>query len=644
MPTRERLRPEDLSRLVTASAPVIHPAGDSLLYVEQSYAGEESQTALLEVGRAGRPQTLVSGPVRQPVWSPDGRAIAFIGRSGDHDALTVYHRDTGRTRQVAVLGGSARRPLWSPDGRQIALEMLDADTTTVQDPRVVRRLRYDLNGTGYLGDREYHVYRVRLDTGTVEPVGPRGWHHLYPAWSPDGTKLALVSTRHPDWDLTWVFDVFVVDLNSGQFTPISRSDGVALMPTWSRDGENIAFFHNHSSHTSSTHDYHLLLAPADGSREPVCLTHRFDRSASQGMVPGGRGQPAAELADGRFVFVAGVAGRQMLVAAGRDQETAVLVEDVGSASIAPSGEAAVERLLGDRPPEIGFADLLSGRVDTVTDLNPWLHGRRSPEPEHVTLESDDGPVDALVFAPPDAGPHPCLIHMHGGPHGAVGPYFSFTISLLVDAGYLVAAPNFRGSGGYGQAFSDLIHANWGPKEGQDGINLVHHLLTSGRALRGHVGVYGGSYGGFMTNWMVTHYPKDFQAAVTLSTIAHLSTLALGDDHWESLTTDMGGTPYEIPDYYREHSPLSLVDRIEAPLLILHGEDDRTCAIVEAEMLFTALRWQHKPVEWVRYREESHGFLSAGRLSTRIDAHGRLLRWFDRHIGSDRPGASTAGRS
>ena len=637
MPTRDRLRPEDLSRLVTGSAPAIHPGGDSLLYVEQSYAGGEPKSSLVEVDRAGRAQTLVEDPVREPAWSPDGRAIAFIGKSDGQDALALYDRDTGSCRQVAVLGGSARRPVWSPDGRQIAIEMLDADTTTVRDPRVVRRLRYDLNATGYLGEREYHVYRVAVDTGAVEPVGPRGWHHLYPAWSPDGKKLALVSTRHPDWDLTWVFDVFVVDLGTGRFTPISRSDGVALMPAWSTDGADVAFFHNHSATTSSTRDYHLLLAPADGSREPTCLTHRFDRSASQGMVPGGRGQPPAPLPDGRFAFVAGVAGRQMLVAAARDGSTEVLVQDVSSVSVAPGGEAAVESLLADRPPEIGFADLASGRVDTVTALNPWLQEWHTAIPERVTLDSDDGPVDALVFQPSGEGPYPALIHMHGGPHGAVGPYFSFTTALMVDAGYLVAAPNFRGSGGYGQAFSDLIHANWGPKEGEDGISLVRRLIESGRALSGHIGVFGGSYGGFMTNWMVTHYPKDFQAAVTMSTIAHLATLALADDSWESLMTDMEGAPYEIPDYYREHSPLNLVERVEAPLLILHGEEDRTCAIVEAEMLFTALRLQKKPVEWVRYREESHGFFSGGRLSTRIDAHARLLRWFDQHIASNASG-------
>jgi dipeptidyl aminopeptidase/acylaminoacyl peptidase len=135
----------------------------------------------------------------------------------------------------------------------------------------------------------------------------------------------------------------------------------------------------------------------------------------------------------------------------------------------------------------------------------------------------------------------------------------------------------------------------------------------------------------MTNWMLTHYPDAQQAAVTMSTVSNLTTLAYGIDHWESIATDMGGPPWASPGYYREHSPITYVDRVEAPVLILHGSEDRTCSPIEAEQLFVALRWQKKPAVWVEYPGEAHGYQLFGRLATRIDVARRILDWFETHL-------------
>jgi dipeptidyl aminopeptidase/acylaminoacyl peptidase len=139
----------------------------------------------------------------------------------------------------------------------------------------------------------------------------------------------------------------------------------------------------------------------------------------------------------------------------------------------------------------------------------------------------------------------------------------------------------------------------------------------------------------MTNWMLTRHPDAQQAAVSMSTIANLTTLALSIDHWESIQTDMGGPPWAIPDYYREHSPITYVDRVTAPVLILQGSDDRTCPSLEAEQFFVALRWQKKPVMWVEYPGESHGYQIRGRLSTRIDVTRRILDWFQTHLDPEK---------
>lgn len=172
-----------------------------------------------------------------------------------------------------------------------------------------------------------------------------------------------------------------------------------------------------------------------------------------------------------------------------------------------------------------------------------------------------------------------------------------------------------------------MHANWGPQEGEDAIRLIEALSAEHIVDVARVGVFGPSYGGFMTNWMITEYPSQIRRAVALSTVSHLLTSAFGIDHWESLATDQGGWPWERPQYYQTHSPVMKAQNVEAPLLLLHGEDDMTCPLIEAEMMFVALRWQRKAVEMVRYPGESHSFHRAGRLATLVDVHNRMLSWF-----------------
>jgi hypothetical protein len=343
--------------------------------------------------------------------------------------------------------------------------------------------------------------------------------------------VALSTTRRPDWDLEWVWDLYTVDVETSAWRKLTESDGVARMARWSRDGTLLTFFHNHDATTSSTADYHLMAVPADGGERPRCLSHAFDRGAVQGMVPDRMGQSPWEWTQGRWLWIANLGGRRV-VANDPDGHTEPVLADVATLTLAPDGRTgAALGLFHDRPAEVCRVDLETQTVTPVTDLNPWLRERRPvPKPYPVVLPTEDGPVESWVWEPSPPRPHPALIFFHGGPHGAVGPYFPFLYQIVpVTHGFVVACPNFRGSGGYGMAFANLCRENWGPKEGADGAALIRHLLDTGVARAGQIGLYGGSYGGFMTNWMVTRYPEVAQAAVTMSTVSNLTTLAYGID-------------------------------------------------------------------------------------------------------------------
>ena len=629
---RSPFRPEDLARLVQAGPPIFMPGGD-LLYPATRFEDGGRRVRLTRLPRSGDPQNLYDGEMADPALSADGSLVAFVGRVSGEEGVALLDVRTGEVRLLTKFAGSVRAPVWSPDGRRLMVEVLSPMEEGPQDPHVVTRVRYDLDGLGYLGSRTWNVYVLDVASGSATPVGTPEWHHLYPCWAPDGRHIALITTRRPDWDIEWVWDLYTVDLDSKEWRLLTRSDGVARMPVWSKDGRRLAFFHNHTPATSSTYDYHLMVVPSDGSEAPQCLSHAFDRGSPQGMVPFRAAAPE-ELADGRFLWYANLGGRLTVVATDAEGRTTPLVSHVAFPTAGPDGiDGAGLALLPDRPPEVCRFSLATGDIEVQSDLNPWLRERRPvPAPRLVTLDTEDGPVENWVWEPEGDGPHPTLLFFHGGPHGAVGPYFQTLVAMPVTHGYAVAAPNFRGSGGYGQAFADLIQGHWGTKEGEDGAALAEHLIGTGVAAQGHVGVYGGSYGGFMTNWMVTRHPEVQQAAVTIATISHLATLAYGIDHWESIQTDMGGPPWEIPASYREHSPITQVDRVQCPMLILHGGDDRTCPPYEAEMWFVALRWQKKPVTWVEYPGEGHvSLFFSGRLNTLTDLHRRTLEWFDQHL-------------
>lgn len=628
------LQPEDIFRIRSAGLPTIAPDGQAVLYAVSRIEEGRYCSDLYRLDATGSPYPITfDGVSFDPVWAPDARRSAwFSGR--DEVYSLVLGTSARKSRILARIEGTPRRPLWSPNGQYILFELLPPSPDP-EAPRPVTHLRVNLNGVGFLGDRTWQVRVVEIASGRMWSLGPQAFHHFCPAWGPDSRRIAVVTTRRQDWDLEWVWDVYVASLDGVDWTRLTLSDGVSLYPTWAPDGKRVAFLHNHANWTGSTMDYHLVEVAADGRTDPMCLSHQLDRGAAEVYEPpliGGSGP--VYLPDGEeILWLVNREGTSTLTALRRDGASRVVAKDVSWPSLDSSGtRAAVLGYRADRPPNACTLDMENGLLAVVEDLNPWLSEKALAAPRMLTTPSRDGPVETVVWTLPGRdAPSPLLLNYHGGPHGAFGLSWNLTQQILASQGYVVAAINYRGSAGYGQAFADLVHANWGPKEGEDGMAVVEALSAECLADPERVGVFGPSYGGFMTLWMLTRYPGTIKAGVGLSSLSHLATSVYGIDHWESGRTDMGGAPWEKPAYYREHSPLTRVDQVTAPLLLLHGEEDRTCLLIEAEMMFSGLRWQRKPVELVRYPGESHSFHRAGRPGTVVDVHRRMLDWFERWI-------------
>jgi dipeptidyl aminopeptidase/acylaminoacyl peptidase len=604
----------------------------------------------------------------EPRWSPGGNQLAFISHAEGAAQLWVLPLDSGEPRRITdVSGGVTGPPVWSPDGRRVAFTarvfsggQMQPDAlqaagvsshlqTTAGAPRVIRRLRYLLNGSGYIGDEFWHVFTVaagELSPAPAAQLTSGEWHHFSPSWSPDGRQLTCITTRRDDWDTEWVWDVYVLDAEESGTPPrrLTASRGTCAAPAWSPDGQWIAYFDNQCPGTAYTQDYDLWIAPASGGAARK-VSGALQRGCQVSQPPASN-EPPHWSADSTTLFFhvreAGffhyyaydlVADALRPVLASRDLEGPAagwVRQSMDGGVLAICAASAV------RPAELYACTPNGSNLRRLTGLNDAaLEGLEVRAPERLTRTSPEGwEVESWLWLPPghalSSAPLPAVLYFHGGPHNTVALGFNEQLHALAGAGFAVVGVNFRGSTGFGTAFADSILGDWGTRELDDGLAIVDALVKQGTIDAQRVGVYGGSYGGFMTNLALARTDR-FAAGVSFATISGLETWSYVTDHWESVDWDSGGPPWQIPEYYRTHSPLTYVADIRAPLLILHGEEDYRCSVTEADQLFGALRKLKRTVELVRYPGGSHAFAHIGPPSHRLDAMRRVVDWFSRYL-------------
>jgi acylaminoacyl-peptidase len=272
----------------------------------------------------------------------------------------------------------------------------------------------------------------------------------------------------------------------------------------------------------------------------------------------------------------------------------------------------------------------------ITSLNAALLGARYvAEPERVQFAGADGwVIEGWLLRPRGFEPGkqwPLVLEIHGGPHGAYGHSFFHEFQVLAGRGYAVLYTNPRGSHAYGDTFVRACVGDWGGKDYLDLMAGVDHALGLGWVDRDRLYVTGGSYGGFMTNWIVGHTDR-FKAAVTQRSISNnVSAFGTSDIGWHFWRYEMGdATPWRDEHKLLERSPLTYVENVTTPLLILHAEKDLRCPIEQAEQFFVALKLLGKEAVFVRYQDDTHELTRGGKPKNRIDHARRVADWFDAH--------------
>ena len=677
-----RLEPEDLYAIKLVEDPQITPDGKRVAYVvvEMDRATYEYHRSIwVAANDSGELRRFTAGDNdTSPRWSPDGRSLAFIrapagevkpkndderDRGVGKPQLWLLPADGGEARQLTWSRWGASDPVWSPDSAAIVYtgevgepDDPEAEDASLHEKRVpavrrIDRLWNRLDGKGWIYEQRTHLFRIRSDGGQPEQLTDGDWDDGSPAFSPDGSRIAFTSDRTKErW--SWpANDIWVLDLPSMRLTRLTDETISAGSPAWSPDGRLIAFTASRRRHEDGYTE--LMVADAITPGTARKLTENFLPTFSDTAIDDqrvGHGGPPYWSPDGRQIY-AQAAGR------GSTLVYAVPAEG-GIPRIVVGGRRRVYALSMDRdrrrialassdpstPGDLFVQDVNAQEPRRLTALNDaFFREITLANPEEFTFKGADGwDVQGWIIRP-NPHPHsgegtehrpPAILEIHGGPMAMYSWSFFFEFQLLASHGYAVVFTNPRGSTGYGRAFSAAVNNDWGGKDFEDIIAGLDAAVAAGWVDPDRLGVAGGSYGGYMTNWAVGHTDR-FKAAVTMRCVSNLASIfGTGDLDWILTIDTMDAVPWKDLNRMMERSPITYVERITTPMLILHGERDLRCPITEGEQLFTALKLLGREVRMVRFEGQGHDLSRSGHPRSRTIRLRHIVSWFLAHIRTE----------
>jgi dipeptidyl aminopeptidase/acylaminoacyl peptidase len=641
------MRPEDLYELTWVGDPRVSPDGRTVAYVVSSVDREENKyrSAIWLAAADGStpPRRFTAGEKQDvaPRWSPDGARLAFLSsRERDAKQLYVIPASGGEAQRLTDLKEDAGEPLWSPDGARLVFSARVPDAAYEEEderkrrPRRFTRLQFKLDNEGWTGDRRRHLFVVAAD-GSSEPrqLTDGEFEDENPAWSPDGRRIAFASARHDKWDTELLRDLYLVDADVGAPERLTRGDAWHEAPSWSPDGSRIACRFSPGGWDFPQHGQIAVIDIETGERR--VLTSSLDRNCT----------PYPEVRepvwDGdALLFVVEDSGNNHLYRMDASASTAperVIGGDVWVNGFdCAGGTIARAETIPGRPAELHVGER---RLTEVT--RPFTDARELVDPERFTATSDDGSeVEAWLMRPQgfeEGRRYPVLLNVHGGPFTQYGNRFLDEFHVYAGAGYAVLYANPRGSSGYSEEWGRAIRGpveggpGWGTRDYEDLMAVVDEALRRFDFLDGErLGVLGGSYGGFMTTWMVGHTDR-FRAACSERAVNNFVLEGGSGDIGYMFKAYVGAHWFEAPEAYWQISPSRYAPNITTPLLILHSEDDLRCPIGNAEDLFAILRLLGRDVELVRFEAESHELTRSGSPVHRVQRFELILEFFARHL-------------
>ncbi len=663
----DRIEAADYHKISKPGSVRLSPDGSQVAFVRREPTDEESYAATIHVastdGSGSRQFTLTEGRDAEPRWSPSGDRIAFTstrGATDDRQQLWVLPTTGGEARQVTDVLGGVSSIAWSPAGDQIAFVQsvsaadreVDRDLTVPEeydpddrDPRVIDRTVYRA-GQQYFDGASAGIYRVELDSDTndetTEPVArvtTADTEFAAPGWSDAATLYYTADWVGDDPDDTDEFDVVRHNLETDTAEAVYRSAGWGRSLAVSED-DRVAVPYTEPGRVSIAQtDLHVIDVETDDSH---VVTDGIDRTL------GGEAHPQWGPDGSHLFFSTPDEGRTALWAVPGDGSAtpervlrpgSVSAADVGATGSDPSdATVALSMSDWDHPGEVFVAS--SGDITRLTELNAeYLAERAIAEPEPLSFESDQGPVSGWVLTPPefdaedatsDGETLPLIVEVHGGPHAmwTTSGTMWHEFQTLAARGYAVFWSNPRGSTGYGEDYATAIERDWGEVTMTDVMAGVQAVTERSSVDADSVFLTGGSFGGYMTSWIIGQTDL-FTAAVSQRGVYDLTSFyGSTDAAYKLVEGDFDTTPSEEPGFLWDKSPVSTAHTVDTPTLLIHSETDYRTPIATAELFHRILRKQGTETRLVRYPREGHELSRSGEPAHVVDRIERIARWFD----------------
>ena len=660
-PVRRRLEVDDYYRIKDVADAQISPEGKWVAYTVKSHdpvndASEERVWMVATSGGDTIPLTAEGACAFHPRWSPNRKFLAYLREPGACGSETyaggqvwLLNRAGGEPEQVTHTAQNVDDFAWSPSSDRLALVLRDLSPEEVEAaageknnaarreakprPRVIDRLHFKEDEIGYLDHRRTHLYVFTLDSRNLTQITSGDYDDLEPVWSPDGRSLAFVSNRSENPDSNFNTNVWVVAADNGDrgknLLRVAPDAGTDDFPAWSPDGKWIIFASQIMPSLLERATYHLAIAPATGG-EAKLLTLVLDRNVTAPHFS----------RDGKWIyFLAEDDGAQNLlrIPIGGGEITRPIAgrKKVDSFSISDDGTIAATISELALPDEVHVLPV-KGELWRLTATNDAVMSQiQLGDAEYVHFKSKDGtPVAGYIYKPLGYSAekkYPAILWLHGGPVLEFYAEFDFRARLLAANGYVVVMPNPRGSSGYGQEFSAATNTDWGNKDVEDDLAAMDYAVAQGLADPGRLGVGGHSYGAISTNWIITKTNR-FKAAIS-NAGEFINYSNFGHDEYSREWEIELGLPWKTGALWERLSPFAGVTNIKTPTLVIGGEEDWNCPIVNGEQLYQSLKWLGVPTLLVVYPGEYHEFT---RPSFIKDYYERYVFWFGHYVKGEGP--------